>query len=271
MKIDKKNILFLVFVLTVLISLLVLLFILPPSSQDALDLEPPIEKAINFLKLTDEPHALLWLDVIYRRFGIQEFADSSQRYDVILNQLSGEQLQLHVFRRLIDYNNSIQKKDLDRFVGIDEIVVPALYCDRFGLSDDYASLLEENINLGRYELTHVLLALVWINDNGYEIPLSNSTIKNIYRANSNLIDDNYVVDDLELEAAVFLYLAGQGELVNPIFIERVIETQNDDGGWSISGKSVVSDWHPSVLGLLLLLHANSPLDYYPPILPSLSS
>ncbi|MEJ2280812.1 MAG: hypothetical protein P8X97_02695 [Candidatus Bathyarchaeota archaeon] len=78
MKIDKKIILFLVFVLTLLISLLVLLFILPPSSQDALDLEPPIEKAIDFLKLTDEPHALLWLDVIYRRFGIQEFADSSQ-------------------------------------------------------------------------------------------------------------------------------------------------------------------------------------------------
>jgi hypothetical protein len=267
MKIDKREILFFVFVLIISISLLVLLVVLPPSFESHHDLEVSIEKAIDFLEFSDEPHALLWLDVIYRRFEIQEFANSSQRYDDLLNQLSGEQLQLHAFRRIIDYNNSIQKRDLDRFVGIDQIVVPALYCDRFGLTDDYSSLLEENIGFGGYELTHVLLAVVWITENGCKIPLSDSVIKNLYRQNAALIDNNYVVEDLELEAAVFLCLAGQGDLVKPDFIEKVILAQNQDGGWSISGKNQNSDWHPTILGLLLLLHVNSTLQSFSPVLP----
>jgi hypothetical protein len=268
MKIDKRKILLFAFVIIAIISLLVVLFVLPSFFYNPPDLEPSIEKAIDFLELTDEPHALLWLDVIYRRFGIQEFANCSQRYDDILTQLTGEQLQLHVFRRIIDYNNSIQKRDLERFVGIDGIVVPALYCDRFELPDNYAASLEENMSFGEYELTHVLLAVVWMKDNSCKIPLSDNVVKNLYHANSILIDNNNIVEDLELEAAVFLYLAGQGNLVNPDFIEQVIRAQNVDGGWSISGSSQDSDWHPTVLGLLLLLHASSSLDSYPPILPS---
>lgn len=268
MKIEKRVILLFFVVLIISISLLFLLFVLPPSFQNPADFELPIENAIDLLKLSDEPHALLWLDVIYRRFGIQEFANSSQCYDDILNRLTGEQLQLHAFRRIIDYNNTIQKRDLDRFVGIDKIVVPALYCDRFGLTDEYASLLEENMSFGGYELTHVLLAVVWIKENGCSIPLSDSAIKNLYSLNAALIDNNHIVDDLELEASVFLHLAGQGKLVNPVFIERVIAAQNYDGGWSISGNNQDSDWHPTVLGLLLLLHTNSSLDSYPPTLSS---
>jgi hypothetical protein len=270
MKIDKREILFFIVVLIISISLLVLFVVLPPSFQSRPDLELPIEKAIDFLELSDEPHALLWLDVIYRSFEIQEFANSSQRYDDILSQLPGEQLQLQAFRRIVDYNNSIQKRDLDRFVGIDQILVPALYCDRFGLTDDYVSSLEENMGFSGYELTHVLLAVVWIKENGCQIPLSDSVVKNLYHLNAALIDRNYIVEDLELEAAVFLYLAGQGDLVKPDFIEKVILAQNQDGGWSISGNDQNSDWHPTILGLLLLLHANSPLESFSPVLPSSS-
>ncbi len=267
MKFDKRKTLLFIFVFSILISLLIILFSFLPSFQPSLDLEQPIKKAIDYLALTDEPHALLWLDVIYRRFGIQEFADSSQHYDEILNQLPVDQLQLRAFRRIIDYNNSIQKRDLDMFVGIDSIVVPALYCDRFGLPTDYFALLEENVSYGEYELTHVLLAVVWIKENGYNFSLSNDFLVDLYSANAALIDDNYVVEDLELEAAVFLYLAGQGNLVDPLFIERVTVAQNEDGGWSISGNSKDnSDWHPTILGLLLLLHANSQLESYPTIL-----
>lgn len=235
------------------------------------DLELPIKKAISFLELSNEPHALLWVDVIHRRFGIEDFADSLQRYDQVLNELPGEQLQLHVFRRIADYDNPIQQRDLDRFVGLDSIVVPALYCDRFGISDDYTDLLENNVSFGEYELTHVLLAVIWMQENGCEVPLSDSSIKNLYRANAALINNDSVVEDLELEAAAFLYLAGQEGLVKDFFIERVITAQNDDGGWSISGDSQDnSGWHPTVLGLLLLLHVEFPLNSYPPILSPLS-
>ena len=235
------------------------------------DLELPIKNVIGFLDLSNEPHALLWLDVIHRRFGIEEFADSLQRYDQVLNELPGEQLQLHVFRRIADYDNPIQQRDLERFVGLDRLVVPALYCDRFGISDDYAELLENNESFGDYELTHVLLAVIWMQDNGCELPLSDSSIKNLYRSNAALINNDSLVEDLELEAAAFLYVAGQGELVDDFFIERVITAQNDDGGWSISGdRQDESNWHPSVLGLLLLLHVEFPSNSYPPTLSPLS-
>jgi len=267
MRLGKQKVVLFVAFIVALFSLL----IVPPYLHTIPDLELPIKKAIGFLELSNEPHALLWLDVIYRRFQIEEFADSLQRYDHILNELPGEQLQLNVFRRIADYDNPIQQRDLERFVGLDRLVVPALYCDRFGISDDYAKLLENNVSFGEYELTHVLLAVIWMQDNGCELPLSDSSIRNIYRANAALINNDSVVDDLELEAAAFLYLAGQGGLVQDFFIERVIAAQNGDGGWNISGDDKEdSGWHPTVLGLLLLLHVEFPLNSYPPILSPLS-
>jgi hypothetical protein len=267
MRLGKQKVVLFVAFIVALFSLL----IVPPYLHTIPDLELPIKKAIGFLELSNEPHALLWLDVIYRRFQIEEFADSLQRYDHILNELPGEQLQLNVFRRIVDYDNPIQQRDLERFAGLDRLVVPALYCDRFGISDDYAELLENNVSFGEYELTHVLLAVIWMQDNGCELPLSDSSIRNIYRANAALINNDSVVDDLELEAAAFLYLAGQGGLVQDFFIERVIAAQNGDGGWNISGDDKEdSGWHPTVLGLLLLLHVEFPLNSYPPILSPLS-
>jgi hypothetical protein len=80
------------------------------------------------------------------------------------------------------------------------------------------------------------------------------------------------VDDLELEVAAFLYLAGQGALVEDAFVDRVIAVQNDDGGWFASSDLPgESHWHASILGLLFLLHVANPADSYPPFLASASS
>jgi len=258
----RKAILFAACIIIALCSL----FLLQPLPHPAPDVQRPVANAIDFLEGTNEPHALLWLDVIHRRFGIEEFVDSLQRYDQVITE-QWQPLQLRVFRRIADHDNPLQKGDLEMVVDLDRVIVPALYCDRLGLPDDYAALLKEKVSFGGYELTHVLLACIWIQDNGCEVPLSGGFIENIYRANAALIGDDPVVEDLELEAAAFLYLAGQGKLVDDAFIERVIAAQNDDGGWSISGDSAEeSDWHPTVLGLLLLLHVGFPSGSYPPIL-----
>ena len=259
----RKAILFAACIIITLCSL----FLLQPQLRPAPDVQRPVANAINFLEGTNEPHALLWLDVIHRRFGIEEFVNSLQRYDQVLNELLGQPLQLRVFRRIADHDNPLQKGDLEMVVDLDRVIVPALYCDRLGLPDEYAALLKEKVSLGGYELTHVLLACIWIQDNGCEVPLSGGFIENIYRANAALIGDDPVVEDLELEAAAFLYLAGKGKLVDNAFIEYVIAAQNDDGGWSISGDTAEeSNWHPTVLGLLLLLHVGFPSGAYPPIL-----
>jgi len=235
-------------------------------------LQPAVTNAINFFegpREPNDPYALLMLDMAHRRFGIAAFADALQRYDQILATLPDKAPLMRLFRRIADYDNPLQAWDLQEVTeDTDRVTIFALYCDQLGLSDtDYQSMLEQATSLGDYMLTHALLACIWIKENGCEVPLPDGFMENIYHANAALINDDSVVDDLELEAVVFLYLAGQGALVDPAFIDRVIAAQNYDGGWSLSSDTPGdSDWHASVLGLLLLLHKEYPSDSYPPML-----
>jgi len=246
-----------------------------PTEPEPTELEPtqvtsPIQtnysisvvNAIKFFEQSQEPEAMLWLDVMHRRFGIEEFANSLQRFDQLLYWHSAQSSVTRLFRRIADYNNPIHAEDLKKVKNdLDIITLPALYCDRLDLPSDYLVVLEEGISQGGYQLTHVLLAWIWIQENGCELELPDGFIEDMYHANAALINTDPIVTDLELEAAAFLCLAGQSELIDDSFIERVIANQNIDGGWG-SGKR----WHTTILGLLFLLHVESPSDTYPPVL-----
>ncbi len=260
----------LAFFITVLCSLLVAVPILMRPEPDV---QTAITKAIDFLKDRRESYALLWLDVMHRRFGITEFADSLQRYDQVLSENPEEASLLRVFRRIADYENKPQTEDW-KAVSLDSdlIIVNALYCDRRPLPLNYFSILKNEADEGGYHLTHVLLAWIWVQENGCELNLPNEFIDYVYSANTAIINnDPMIIDDLKLEAAAFLYLAGQGQLVDGYFIERVIANQNNDGSWGSSNNSQQEEylqWHSTILGLLLLLHVESSIDSYPPMLDS---
>ena len=270
MKLSKRRALLLAFCITALCSLLVAapLLMLPEP-----DLHTATAKAINFLEDRNEPYALLWLDVIYRRFGIAEFADALQRYDQLLTEQPEEASLLRVFRRIADYNNPLQTEDLQAVtLPSDIIIVHALYCDRLGLPIDYPRMLDREASQGGYHLTHVLLAWIWVQENGCELTLPEGFIDEVYNANAAIINkDPKTVNDLMLEAAAFLYLAGQGDLVDDSFVERAITSQNDDGSWEQPNDSENQDywhWHSTILGLMLLLHVEFPAVSYPPVLDS---
>ena len=231
-------------------------------------LERAVDKAIIFLKNSNEPYGLLWLDAMHRRFGISEFADSLQRYDQQLAEHPDNEALLRVFRRIADHDNVLQDGDMQWVVDdYDRLTVPALYCDRNGLSLNYPTILYTAASTGDYMLTHVLLALVWIQENGCESPLPQSYATSVYSASAVLINSDEVVTDLELEAAAFLYLAGQDARVDDAFVDHIITTQNNDGGWRLfSDASEASNWHPTILALFILLHVKYPADSYPPML-----
>jgi hypothetical protein len=240
-----------------------------PDEVGPAGLTQAVEHAIGFFSDLQEPHALLMLDVMYRRFGIAEFADALQRYDAILSEGPDKQDPiLCLFRRIADHDNPIDLDDLNAVtVDIDRVTIPALYCDRLGLFPEYPEMLDEAVFRGGYLRTHVLLAAIWWQDNGCEVPLPEGFIQAMYRENAALIGDDPEVDDLELEAAAFLYMAGQGELVDDGFVESAIARQSVDGGWlTFSNFPGESDWHTTTLGLLLLLHVGCPADSYPPVL-----
>jgi hypothetical protein len=245
-----------------------------PTEPEPTELEPtqvtsPIQtnysisvvNAIKFFEWSQEPEAMLWLDVMYRRFGIEKFANSLQRFDQLL-WYADQPSVTRLFRRMADYNSPIRAKDLKKVTNkLDLITLPALYCDRLDLPSDYLMVLEEGVSQGGYQLTHVLLAWIWIQENGCELELPDGFIEDMYHANAALINTDPVVTDLELEAAAFLCLAGQSELIDDSFLERVIASQDIDGGWGSSRR-----WHTTILGLLFLLHVEFPSDTYPPVL-----
>jgi len=272
MKLSKRRILLLALCITALCSLLVAT---PLLMQPKRDLHTATAKAISFLEDRREPYALLWLDVMYRRFGITEFADALQRYDQVLTEQPEDEALLRVFRRIADYDNPLQIEDLQSVkLPSDILIVHALYCDRpeRGLPMNYPAMLEREALEGGYHLTHVLLALIWVQENGCELTLPEGFIDEVYRANAEIINnDPKTVDDLKLEAAAFLYLAGQGDLVNDSFVEHAIASQNGDGSWEQPNDSENQDywhWHSTILGLMLLLHVEFPADSYPPVLDS---
>jgi len=269
-----------VFCLIVLCSLLAVPLLLHPEpapeptpapTPSPIALQPAIANAIAFFEESDEPndaYALLLLDVVHRRFEIAEFADALQRYDQIMAVLPDQAPLMRLFRRIADHDNQLQIWDLQEVTeDIDLVTLPALYCDQLELPNNYPSTLDRATRIGNYLLTHALLACIWIQENGCEMPLSDEAVENIYHANAALINDDQVVADVELEAATFLYLAGQGALVDHAFVERVIAVQNDDGGWLRSSDTPGdSHWHATALALLLLLHVEYPSDSYPPML-----
>ncbi len=272
MKLSKRRALLLAFCITALCSLLVAV---PLLQHPEPDLHTATAKAIDFLEDRNEPYALLWLDVMHRRFGIDKFADALQRYDQLLTEQPEEASLLRVFRRIADYDNPLQTEDLQAVsLTSDIIIVHALYCDQRGLPIDYPRMLDREAGEGGYHLTHVLLAWIWVQENGCELALPDGFIDAVYSANAAIINnDPKTVDDLKLEAAAFLYLAGQGDLVDDSFVERVIVSQNGDGSWGHSNDGKDEEywqWHSTILGLMLLLHVEFPADVYPPVLDSAS-
>jgi len=264
MKLSKRSILVLVFCIAALSTIIFLPLLLNPKS----DMKPAIDRAVDYLENSDEPYALLWCNVMYRRFGITEFSDALEHYDQILAEQPDDAALLRIFRRIADHNNALMTEDLGALTAdVDKFVVPALYCDQMQLPDNYAKMLENAVSLGDYQLTHVLLAWIFIQENRCNLSLPDGFIEDTCLATASLIDSDQTVTDKELEAAAFLYMTGQGNLVDNSFVDKVILAQHNDGGWSITGKTTdESNWHPTILVLLLLLHIENPADSYPPIL-----
>jgi len=232
-----------------------------PSFLTPTNYSIPVANAIKFFGQSKEAEAMLWLDVMHRRFGIAEFANSLQRFDQLV-YLHPDWSSVRLFRRIADYSNPIHAEDLKRLkYALDRITLPALYCDRLALPSDYLMVLEEGVRQGGYHLTHVLLAWIWIQENGCEPELPDGFTEDLYLANAALINTDPTVTDLELEAAAFLCLAGQSELIDDSFLELVIASQDLDGGWGSGNR-----WHTTILSLLYLLHVEFPSDVYPPVL-----
>ncbi len=224
-----------------------------------------VANGIKFLDRTREPYGLWFMGLMYIRFKIPEFADALKRYDEEIAARPKEAPVLRVLRRLLDANNPLQPDDWDHvLIHTDRVLAAALYCDRLGLPESYAEVLEKGVKAGGYHATHVLLAWIWLKDNRCRLAVRDGFVEEMYGAVAAILEDQpMIVNDLKLEAAAFLCMARQGKRVDPRFVRHVVSIQRADGGW---GKPDIpnpadpdgSSWHSTTLALLLLLHVDFP-------------
>ena len=223
-----------------------------------------VANAIAFLKSAREPHALLFMGLIHRRFGVKEFANALELYDAELPNHPERAPVLRVFRRMFDANNPIQLEDWEHVtLQTDRLLVSALYCDRLGLPESFGDALARAVSQGRYAATHALLAWVWIQENGCKLTVPAGFFEDMCGAVARIIDEDPTsVNDIKLEAGAFLALAHQVHRVDLGFVRRVIAFRNQDGGWGqrVEGADNPneSSWHSTILALMILLHVRFP-------------
>jgi len=215
-----------------------------------------IDRAIQFFADAREPQALLWLEYMHRRFGVVEFRGSLSIFDRIIVGNPERAPLMRVLRRIADPDTRLRAGDLDSVTHIsDEIIVAALYCDQLELPPEFPGALEKARQAGGYFCTHALLAWIWTEQHGAHLDVPPGFGDALIAANAAIVDDGVAtVTDLKLEAAAFLGLADQAARISSDFVDRVIRTQNPDGGWGrTAAEPHRSDWHGTILALLMLL------------------
>jgi hypothetical protein len=228
------------------------------------DVKTVVADAIAFLQTARDPHALLFMGLIHRRFGVAEFADAVKRYDAAIPEHPDRAPVLRVFRRMFDVDNPIVVEDWERVtIPTDRLLVSALYCDRLGLPESFSEALSRAVGQGGYAATHALLAWTWIQENRCEPDMPEGFVEQMYETVARIIDeDPRSVNDIKLEAGAFLCLARQVSRVDLGFVRRVIAFRNADGGWGRpvegAGNPDESSWHSTILALMIILHVQFP-------------
>lgn len=200
---------------------------------------------------------LLLLDVIHRRFEVDAFAGAAAQYDAALAARPQAPIDAFAFRRVFDPGQLLTAKELAQVgKGVNEVTIPAMFCDTLPLAPDYGDRLAADAALGGYELTHVALALRWI-DELQCTPVDADFVAQVVADTVALIDPDDGLDDLEIEAAMFgALLAGTDAL--PDLSDALLQGQLTDGTWPHDPGDREGDWHTTGLALMLLLQLHRP-------------
>lgn len=135
----------------------------------------------------------------------------------------------------------------------DDLVLRSLYCDVYGYSQEDFRVLGSLSPDGGYVDTHVLLALLFLRENGcYERPERDVAIERVSDMLLRSAEKDGSWSDLFSERIVFLYWAGEGDRVKPEWIGRIVRAQGRDGGWSDPSWGDGSNPHSTGLSMLAI-------------------
>ncbi|MCD6381449.1 MAG: hypothetical protein J7L43_00525, partial [Candidatus Aenigmarchaeota archaeon] len=138
-----------------------------------------------------------------------------------------------------------------------EIIIRPLYCKEVPVPDGmYDWIINNMSSKGSYDLIHAFIGIMNLRDGG----CVNKTRANVdlRRLSYKVVDEINNINpedkiDLYLEYVDVLLISGNGDLVKPEWIEKIIELQNPDGGWPLRMKGSPSHPHSTYVGLEVLL------------------
>jgi len=205
-------------------------------------------------------------DYLHRRFGIELQLASGRSAHGARDGLRRPELAL-VYRRLVDGRARVRPQQIEQLESpIDRITATALYCDQVGLPSDWIQVLRRASLAGAYALTHAVVAAQWTleNDCLSGIALAKLQLEQTLLL-EDLLQDRTALDarhelslDIWIEALAMLYYSGAGERVRPEWIDALLATQRDDGGWPNHPDRERSAPHPTALALWVLLENLEP-------------
>lgn len=188
-------------------------------------------KAIHAFARDDFQSARDYLlaDVVARRFRVAALAGM---WPMFLRSVASADSGARLYTRIGDASKTATLADLALLEGVDAATGPALFCRSLPYPADYAARLAADLPLGGYETTHVLLALLWVQEQGCTDPSTATFREQALAATAALIDaDHGSITDLELEAATLLAAMGESARVPAGFLPGVLAAQRPSGAW----------------------------------------
>lgn len=207
-----------------------------------------------------DPTLRLMLDFLYRKFGINNTFSGKVSPINTSNTDPIVQAELKAIAR-IAYTDSLVN-DLGpnpTYVAI------GANCDHIPMPTNISGLLQQEIDKGSYELTHAFLSMQLMKE--LDCPVNNieALRQQAITGMVTMAGDDKTENDLRFESMAFLMYGGKLDSIDPKWIDKIYDTQHQDGGWSLDLKDPRSDPHTSVLALWALLEYTHPAVPYEPI------
>ena len=163
------------------------------------------------------------------------------------------------FLRLAIPDLNIDAKDFQYVHSeMDRMTMLALWSDLFPIAEPetYLQEMSEYVKKGGYMMTHVLLAMQFLQENKRPIcqtPLFKQVKTEAIRAIQDLLINRKETDDLWIEAMAFLLYTKEDDcLINDFDVLRLLDAQQETGGWVYDVFQNKEDEHTVILAIWAL-------------------
>ncbi len=233
-----------------------------PAANNQYCYKQSVSRGLSYLNnnaIQVSPLQWLIVDYLDRKFSLgPTFSFANRHVMPPAEELDAEDFKIH--KRIVQPDQLVDKLPYNEASPIRKMMMAAAHCDHIPLPPGYYQLLQQNLDLGGYNMTHVSYSLERMEENGCSLPIQqNKELRETVTARMvELIKRSDINAELRYEAVAFLINMGRRELVTTDVVDKIIAEQQADGGWKISSDKPSSSDHATVLAVWAILEYSQP-------------